>query len=1067
VNFPAGVSILSFNYSNLLDSRADCSVFFARPAARPRGPYTPATLPSFMRRLACGLVLVLAACTTEAPQVSSRRGPLVSALASVGLQRHWALRLSVPMETSTCFALDSLSTLACDGGAVSKRATEILDIARRAAQVTERNANADGLHAAALIGLASPDPSGKSVERSVSYLEMLTRIAPRNADIYADLAAARMAFSIRRGGARALLGALEASSRALGLDRDNLAALYNRALASDMLGLNADALTRWRAYLARDSTSRFAGEARRRVDLLKRYRSIEMPDTSTPAAAWKDFATRTPAESRVFAWEELLPMWGDAVLTGDSARARLRLDQVRAIATAVATTIHEWSLSDAVVAVDRARDRATLRGLASAHVTYGWSQTYVHRSVYPPADSGFLRILANRNASAPLRALAGYGHANALLYDATPVASLRAADSLFRVLPAKRYAGPVARTYWLRAVALYRSVGGDAGLDAARRARALFDTLGEADNVASAIGLEGEVLLQNGSLAAGFNNLHRSALLLRRYPQSLWRHNALLILARASTRAGLPLATQVIEQEDATVVTGGTRLTSIVESALARSRSAWTAGQTTSADSALAYASQVLARIPPNPGRQQLEHEVGLTIATGLERTRPDSARLLLDSAIAFFGDRDFPMKLIPSLLERSSIAMAKGDTAAMRSDLTRASSTFLGARAAISTAVQSAALLAEASSVFDALIMLNVDAGRPNAALRTFVEGRGAFSRLSARTGEAPTSATQLSFALIGDTLLTWAVTPEDTAFVRQTVDRRAIRIAIERVRSAMELGLSAVAMRPDLEKLYEYLLKPVEARGVLRGDGLAIAAGEELGSVPFAALLEPGRERYLVERYAIRYVPTGAQLATGRAALKRSPRALVVANARPDQDVFADLSPLPSANDEARDVARSYPSSVLLDGSEADSASIVRALPGVELFHFAGHAVFDDVEPDRSYLAIGSRPLTASSIANLPARGIRLVVLSACESMRSAGSSGGGFFGLTEAFLAAGARGVVGSNWRVDDIATRAFMREFHRQYSSTGDGPGALRAAQLSILRDKTTSPSAWAAFMYAGF
>jgi CHAT domain-containing protein len=46
---------------------------------------------------------------------------------------------------------------------------------------------------------------------------------------------------------------------------------------------------------------------------------------------------------------------------------------------------------------------------------------------------------------------------------------------------------------------------------------------------------------------------------------------------------------------------------------------------------------------------------------------------------------------------------------------------------------------------------------------------------------------------------------------------------------------------------------------------------------------------------------------------------------------------------------------------------------------------------------------------------------------------------------------------------------MVEFHRAYSVTPDGPGALRTAQLRLLRSgdpALQTPAAWAGFRYAG-
>jgi CHAT domain-containing protein len=98
-----------------------------------------------------------------------------------------------------------------------------------------------------------------------------------------------------------------------------------------------------------------------------------------------------------------------------------------------------------------------------------------------------------------------------------------------------------------------------------------------------------------------------------------------------------------------------------------------------------------------------------------------------------------------------------------------------------------------------------------------------------------------------------------------------------------------------------------------------------------------------------------------------------------------------------------------------------------------------------------------------------VRLVVLSACQTLRAGSGRSGGFAGFAGALVGAGAGGVLGSLWRVDDEQTAALMRAFHPRYRELGHGPRALQAAQLQMLRSADgaqRAPSAWAGFRYVG-
>ncbi|HEX8246205.1 MAG TPA: CHAT domain-containing protein, partial [Longimicrobium sp.] len=110
----------------------------------------------------------------------------------------------------------------------------------------------------------------------------------------------------------------------------------------------------------------------------------------------------------------------------------------------------------------------------------------------------------------------------------------------------------------------------------------------------------------------------------------------------------------------------------------------------------------------------------------------------------------------------------------------------------------------------------------------------------------------------------------------------------------------------------------------------------------------------------------------------------------------------------------------------------------------------------------------LTAAQIAGMKLGGMDLVVLSACSTLNDP-RGGGGFTGLGGAFLGAGARGVIGSLWEVNDDRTPELMRRFYAEYGKNGDAAAALRFAQLQMLRSKDAgqrSPSAWAGFEYQG-
>ncbi len=123
----------------------------------------------------------------------------------------------------------------------------------------------------------------------------------------------------------------------------------------------------------------------------------------------------------------------------------------------------------------------------------------------------------------------------------------------------------------------------------------------------------------------------------------------------------------------------------------------------------------------------------------------------------------------------------------------------------------------------------------------------------------------------------------------------------------------------------------------------------------------------------------------------------------------------------------------------------------------HIACHGWFNDADPLASYLQTGAEEvLTAREVLQTWRLKARLVTLSACESGLSQILRGDEPMGLVRAFLSVGARAVLVSQWRVDDLATFLLMRRFYELVGSQAmlDLSAVLHRAQ-DWLRQLTTS------------
>lgn len=146
----------------------------------------------------------------------------------------------------------------------------------------------------------------------------------------------------------------------------------------------------------------------------------------------------------------------------------------------------------------------------------------------------------------------------------------------------------------------------------------------------------------------------------------------------------------------------------------------------------------------------------------------------------------------------------------------------------------------------------------------------------------------------------------------------------------------------------------------------------------------------------------------------------------------------------------------------------SIVESSPSVLAFsskmqarkyvHFSGHGIYVATDPLESSLQVGDAEyLTLRNVLDgaLDLSGVRLVVLSACETgVFDLEKAPDEMFGLPGAILLAGAAGVVGSLWRVQDISTALLMVRFYDLHlNGTAEGNGSRIAPQKALQQAQT--------------
>ena len=135
-------------------------------------------------------------------------------------------------------------------------------------EAEKQQADADSAHALGKLYLLQKDH-----DKAIDYLEKAAKADTKNAQIYADLGAAYLEkgrLELETGkGREDLSRSLEYLKQALEIEPNLIEALFNRALVHQHQGLYQEAKVDWRTYLEKDSSSKWAGEARENLKLLE------------------------------------------------------------------------------------------------------------------------------------------------------------------------------------------------------------------------------------------------------------------------------------------------------------------------------------------------------------------------------------------------------------------------------------------------------------------------------------------------------------------------------------------------------------------------------------------------------------------------------------------------------------------------------------------------------------------------------------------------------------------------------------------------------------------------------
>ncbi len=321
---------------------------------------------------------------------------------------------------------------------------------------------------------------------------------------------------------------------------------------------------------------------------------------------------------------------------------------------------------------------------------------------------------------------------------------------------------------------------------------------------------------------------------------------------------------------------------------------------------------------------------------------------------------------------------------------------------------------------------------------------------------------------AVARDTLLHKASTRFDERWVADAAGR--LVAALDRGNRGRKLTETVLAeLRTIGEERYRALL-PDSTRDDLaevEGRALLLELDASLVAVPWE-LLHDGKQ-FLCRRFSV-----------GRAVLTPQPRRALGARKMTSpakmlvlcSDSRGDLSAVADEGEAIVDALDNHPGIVVRRVSDKPLDFVRRELKDFDVGHYAGHADYQPGDPEASGWHLSDGKLTARDVAELAGGRAMpyLVFANSCQSSHEGNSwrtdEPGRVFGMANAFLLAGVRFYIGTQWEIVDAQSQVFARAFYVELARGKPIGTAVRRAREAVIVAEGEGGLGWASYVLYG-
>jgi CHAT domain-containing protein len=929
-----------------------------------------------------------------------------------------------------------------------------------------------------------------SPKEAVEMLEAAASQSSADASILCDLSAARLAWGSISDDMELFASALAAADAALRHNPQSPEARFNRALALDRLRLHEPAAAAYQRYLDVDSTSDWSVEARRNLARCT-YEPEAIAWNRMRAAIERIGADTTeieravrlfPYDSRAWGEAAYLSSWAENVRAGREVEADRMLALARRIGAALKSQSGECLLSDAVSAIDRA-DTHTRGILVDAYLMYKNGRKLL--SSRRPADAktplDTSRTLFQR-ANSPMAFVAQYYVANAAVDLGDDDSAQRLLSTVCRATP-EQYQSLTAEIALKQGLVLARNGRVHEALELTQFAAAAFARIGEGLFQTQSQISTATALTILGRPADAWK-LRRTIMesVSRSGDRILFEH-ALNTAARDALSDHHPEIAESLINVELTRKTTSARLR--VDALLCRIQ-ATSASELASGAPALRTA---VTEIADAALREEALDDIRIAEAAAIRAQNPQLAERLISQTIAFRTARSNQLTLPAAYVEHARTLRVLGRDTDAIADLEKAIENLEQQRQTIAQEEFRDSFGRNTAAAYDELFDIRAARGEYDHAFAASERGRARriMERLRApdtvSTAPLHTSEELRNRIPRGVVLAEFSVLSD--RIVALTLDTRGLRAHVTHVSAAQiaseRNALLEALSRKDSDasnvaaaRLYGRLMSPIAA-DLGAAEEVVIVPDAATASIPFAMLKNTTTGRYLIEEYALTFAPSAAAyvdtVKRPKPALPLRP--LIVGDPEFREALFPGLQRLQNAEGEARQIAAFYPGAEVRTGAAATRESIIASMESAGLVHIGAHAIANDSDPSLSVILLapdrdGDGLLYVRDVAALRLKNSPVVILAGCRTA-SATNSAASIGSLATAFLAAGARTVVGALWDVDDDVAADASIALH-QAMKRGERPSiALRNVQLQMLRSsnpRTQSARSWSGMQSYG-